>query len=46
MNVDETSVLKPFTEDHKNTHHEGGIHGQGEAEEEDEGENGGQRVKC
>ena len=49
MDIAETCTLKPFTEEHKNTHHEGGKTGQGSSdnEEEEDGEGrGGQRVRC
>lgn len=49
MNTDEVCILKPFSEDHKNTHHEGGTSGQGgeEGDEDEEDMRGGaRRMQC
>ncbi len=47
MDVAETCQLKPFKEDHRNTHHEGGTHGeQGSDDEEEDGHQRGQGVRC
>ena len=47
MNVSETCKLIEFKDFHKNTHHEGGTHGQGgESDDEDDDPRGGARVKC
>jgi len=34
MDVAETCSMKPFSEDHKNTHHEGGTSGGGNSDDE------------
>lgn len=47
MSDAEVCPLLPFSEAHKNVHHEGGAHGQGDSDDDDdEGHHGGQRVKC
>jgi len=48
MDIAEVCSMKKFTEEHKNTHHEGGTTGQGYGsdEEGEEDPRGGQRVKC
>jgi len=48
MDVAEVCSMLPFTEEHKNTHHEGGTSGQGNNSdgEEDDDPRGGQRVRC
>lgn len=49
MDVAETCKLSKFHEHHRNTHHEGGTHGNmsdGEEGSEGEDHHGGQRVRC
>jgi len=46
MDVAETCNLLEFKELHRNTHHEGGTQGNDSEEEEDGGNQGGQRVRC
>ncbi len=45
--VSETCYLKEFSEAHRNSHHQGGTHGNDSEEEEDEdGHPHGQKVGC
>lgn len=48
MNTDEVCTMKPFTEAHRNLHHEGGASGQGgeDSDDEDQDPRGGTRVNC
>ena len=48
MDAAETIILKPFSQDQKNTHHQGGTKGNDSDQEEDEDPRmgGGQKVRC
>ena len=46
MDVAETVKLQKYSEDHRNTHHEGGNEGNDSGDEDDEDGRGGQRVRC
>jgi len=49
MDIAETCGMKPFTEAHRNIHHEGGSAGrggEGSDDEDDDGRGGKQGVRC